>query len=67
MVIESVVAGIGPFLLKRLAPDLASPVEVDPSVFEDPEVEQVFNQVVAILHRGMGAPGDANPALGAEK
>lgn len=59
LVIESVVAELGPFLLEALGldPARASLAEADATLFNDPEVERVFDEVTAILERGMGSRG----------
>jgi TetR/AcrR family transcriptional regulator len=54
MVLESVVARIGPFLLERLTTKDASAAEDGTTAFDRPEVEAVFEHVVGILEHGMG-------------
>lgn len=57
MVIGSVVAELGPFLLEVLGLDPARAAEADAALFDEPEVERVFDDVTAILERGMGSGG----------
>ena len=57
MVIGSVVAELGPFLLEVLGLDPARAAEADAALFDEPEVERVLDDVTAILERGMGSRG----------
>lgn len=57
MVIESVVAELGPFLLEVLGLDAARAAEADTALFDGPKVQRVFDDVTAILECGMGSRG----------
>lgn len=61
MVVESVVGAIGPFLLERLTPHGTAAPRLDVSLFDAPEVQQVFDQVVTMLRSGLGDPSHARP------
>jgi AcrR family transcriptional regulator len=53
MVVDAVVAAIGPHLLEKLMSHRTAPQQIDASQFDAPEIQQVFDQVMAILGDGL--------------